>query len=75
MPKLPCVTAGQVLKAFEKAGFSIDRTTGSHHIMKKAGHRYNLSVPKHGSDNLATGTLRSLIRDSGLTVEQFTANL
>jgi predicted RNA binding protein YcfA (HicA-like mRNA interferase family) len=75
MPKLPCVTAGQALKAFEKVGFSIDRTTGSHHIMKKPGHRYNLSVPKHANEDLATGTLRSLIRDSSLTVEEFSANL
>jgi predicted RNA binding protein YcfA (HicA-like mRNA interferase family) len=71
MPKLPRVTAGEALRAFEKAGFATDRITGSHFIMKKAGHRYNLSVPKYATENLKPGTLRSLIRDSGLTVEEF----
>jgi predicted RNA binding protein YcfA (HicA-like mRNA interferase family) len=39
--------------------------------MKKAGHRYNLAVPVYGNKNVKSGTLRSLITDAGITVEEF----
>jgi predicted RNA binding protein YcfA (HicA-like mRNA interferase family) len=68
MSKLPKVNGRE---AFTKAGFSVARTTGSHHIMKKDGHRNVLSVPVHASTDLKPGTLRSLIKASGLTVDEF----
>jgi len=75
MPKLPRVSGGEAVRAFEKAGFHVDRITGSHHILKRDGHPFNLSVPVHGNKSLPSGTLRALIRDSGLTVEEFIALL
>lgn len=59
------------MRAFERAGFALVRISGSHHIMKRDGHPFLLSVPVHGSDPVKRGTLRSLIRDAGLTVEEF----
>jgi len=55
---------------FEKAGWIKDRQSGSHISLKKTGERVVLTVPNH--KELAPGTLRRLIRDSGLTVESFT---
>ncbi len=75
MSKLPSVTGNQAIKAFEKEGFSVVRVTGSHHIMKKEGHTYNLSVPLHAGTPLKKGTLRQLIRDAGLTQDDFIALL
>ncbi len=57
------------IKAFEKDGFHLHHITGSHHVLKKAGHPFSLSVPLHKS--LKAGALRSLIRAANLTVEQF----
>lgn len=71
MPKLPVVTGPQAISAFAKIDFELDRVKGSHHILKRPGHRFVLSVPVHGSDPVATGTLRNLIRTAGLTVEEF----
>ncbi len=71
MPKLPNVTADKAIAAFEKLGFEVARIHGSHHMMKRAGHPCVLSVPKHGRKPLKAGTLRSLIRDAGLDVEEF----
>jgi predicted RNA binding protein YcfA (HicA-like mRNA interferase family) len=71
MPKLPSVTGQEAIAAFEKAGFVVDRVSGSHHIMRRDGHPFVLTVPVHGNRNLKRGTLRSLIRAAGLTVEQF----
>ena len=42
---------------------------GSHLVMVKAGARANLSIPQHRE--LSVGTLRSLVRNSGLTVDEF----
>jgi len=71
MPKLPSITGRELIFALEKCGFSEDRVEGSHHIMKKPGHRYLLSVPVHSGKNLQPGTLRRLVRDAGLSVEEF----
>lgn len=71
MPKLPAVTGTQVIRAFEKAGFSVTRITGSHHIMKKEGHPRRLSIPVHGSRIVGRGLVQSQITEAGLTIEQF----
>ena len=49
------------------------RQKGSHLILKKPETFYTLSVPDH--DELDPGTLRSLIRKAGLTIEEFAALL
>lgn len=71
MSSLPVVTGEEAIKAFSKLGFSVARIRGSHHIMKKEGHRHLLTVPVHPGQTLKTGTLRSLIRDAGIIREQF----
>jgi len=75
MSKLPAVTARQAIKAFGRAGFVHCRVKGAHHVLKKQGHPYLLTVPDHGGRALRAGTLRQLIRGAGLTVEQFNALL
>ena len=42
---------------------------GSHLVMSKIGINVNLSIPQH--KELSVGTLRALIRNSGLTVDEF----
>jgi predicted RNA binding protein YcfA (HicA-like mRNA interferase family) len=69
MAALPSVSGEQVVRAFQKAGWSKDRQHGSHVILIKPGHPASLSIPQHRE--LAPGTLRSLIRASGISVTQF----
>ena len=71
MSELPTIPGGEVAKVFEKAGFVIARRESSHLIMNKPGHRYLLTVVVHGNKPMKAGTLRALIRKSGLTVDQF----
>jgi predicted RNA binding protein YcfA (HicA-like mRNA interferase family) len=59
--------------AFEKLGWSYWRRRSSHMIYKKAGVFAALTIPDEKS--LSTGTLRSLIRDAQVTVEDFIAAL
>ncbi|NQT13219.1 MAG: type II toxin-antitoxin system HicA family toxin [Planctomycetes bacterium] len=75
MPDLPSISGREAVRAFERAGFSLDRVKGSHHILKKPGHRNALSVPVHGNKNVKKGTLRALIKAAGLTEDEFIAFL
>ncbi len=69
MPTLPNLSGRQVAKAFEKDGWAMARQRGSHMIFVKEGSMATLSIPDH--KEVAKGTLRSLIRSSGLTVDAF----
>jgi predicted RNA binding protein YcfA (HicA-like mRNA interferase family) len=69
MPRLPVLSGADAVKAFQAAGWYVDRQRGSHVIMLKDGEIVSLSIPQHRE--LAPETLRSLIRAAGMTVEQF----
>jgi len=58
------------VRAFENIGYQISHQTGSHIILRHESppHRH-LSVPNH--KEVAKVTLRGLIRDAGLTVDEF----
>lgn len=63
------VSGRDAVKAFERAGWVKVGQVGSHVVMTKPGIRVNLSIPQHRE--LAQGTLRALIRNSGLTIDEF----
>lgn len=69
MPKLPVISGRAARAAFERAGWVFDRQRGSHMILSRLNQPGMLSIPDHRE--LDTGLLRSLIRDSGLSVEGF----
>lgn len=75
MSKLPAVSGRDAIRAFQRLGFEIARVEGSHHVLKKPQHVFNLTVPVHGKKPLKTGTLRRLIRDAGISVEEFVEQL
>ena len=70
MTKLPVVSGRDAVKALGKIGYAVDHQTGSHIILRcaKAPHR-RLTIPDH--KELAKGTLRAVIREAGLTVDEF----
>lgn len=69
MPQFPVMSGREVVRVFERFGWEVARQRGSHIIMVKPGENVTLSVPDHKA--IAKGTLRSLIRSAGLTVQQF----
>jgi len=69
MASLPRLSGREVVKVFASFGWEEARQRGSHVILAQEGHPATLSVPDH--KEVAIGTLRSLIRSAGLTVEQF----
>jgi predicted RNA binding protein YcfA (HicA-like mRNA interferase family) len=66
---LPSIPWRDVVNALSKAGWQHDRTRGSHFIMTRPGRPGLLSVPMHSP--VKRGTLRKLIRQAGLTVDEF----
>ncbi|OGQ35976.1 MAG: hypothetical protein A3G39_08875 [Deltaproteobacteria bacterium RIFCSPLOWO2_12_FULL_43_16] len=69
MGRLGNISGKDAVKAFQKAGWESMGQVGSHLVMVKQGIRVNLSIPQH--KELSVGTLRALIRNSGLTVDEF----
>lgn len=69
MGRLANISGKQAAAAFAKAGWQRLGQVGSHLVMVKPGVRVNLSIPQH--KELSIGTLRSLIRHSGLSVNEF----
>jgi predicted RNA binding protein YcfA (HicA-like mRNA interferase family) len=70
LPKIPGVNHLDAVRAFEKAGFAVVRQ--SKHIVMSNGTRI-LTIPRHNPVNAFT--LGGIVRDAGLTVEQFRALL
>lgn len=71
---MPVVSGREVVKALSKIGYVLDRQRGSHLILRQQTppHR-RLTVPDH--KEVAKGTLRAIIRQAGLTIEEFTVLL
>lgn len=74
MPRLPRITAAETIKALEKLGFIQVRQKGSHVIMKKLDDRANKQigcvVPLHNK-TIAVGTLKNILNQADISVEEF----
>ena len=66
MPKIPGINHLQAVKALEKAGFRVVRQ--GKHIVMSNGTRF-LTIPRHNPVNAIT--MGGIVRDAGLTVEEF----
>ena len=75
MSRLGSYRGEQVVKAFQRAGWRIARVRSSHVILEKEGHMATLSVPVHKGKNVKRGTLRDLIKDAELSIEEFTTHV
>ncbi len=72
--RLPTLRPREVIEALQRAGFEVRRQTGSHVILYRPGLRRPISVPLHPGD-LPLGTLRAVLRQAELSVEEFIALL
>ena len=70
MTKVPRVSGRECIAALGKAGFVVIRQKGSHIYIRRDRPFAQISVPDHRE--LDTGTLRAIIRQAGMTVEEFT---
>ena len=73
MSKLPVISGQDCVKALQKIGFVIRRQKGSHIIMQRQNPYTMVVVPNHKT--MKPGTLRKVIKDAGLSVDEFNALL
>lgn len=73
MTRLPCISGRECVSALAKAGFQVKRQEGSHVVLRRDSPFAQVVVPEHRE--LDRGTLRAIIRQAGLSVEEFLALL
>ncbi len=69
MSRLPQISARECIRALEGAGFFVKRQVGSHIILRREEPFTQVTVPDH--KELGRGTLRAIVRQAGLSVEEF----
>lgn len=75
MPKLPVLSGRATCRILEAHGFGEVRQKGSHVVMQKRLGESTVTVPVPDHKELKPGTLRAIIRQSGLTVQDFIKEL
>jgi predicted RNA binding protein YcfA (HicA-like mRNA interferase family) len=71
---LPRISGRDAIKALTRIGYEEDRQRGSHIILRQSSYPHRrITVPDH--KEIAKGTLRAIIREAGLTVDEFKALL
>jgi len=69
MTRLPRIKGRELVRALESAGFTVDRTRGSHLFLKHADGRAT-AVPIHSSETIGPGLLRAILRDVEISVDE-----
>lgn len=71
MPSLPVVSGAEAIRALEKLGFEVKRQRGSHVVLRNGS--TVCVVPKH--NQLKVGTLSGVLKQAGVSAEEFVAQL
>jgi len=72
MTRLPSLTARDVIKKLKRVGFVFDRQAkGSHEIWYNSVTKRRTTIPNHPGVDIPKVTLRAVIKEAGLTVEEF----
>ena len=69
MPPVPILPSREILRALKRAGFVQRRQNGSHVVMEHPVSLRVTVVPRHNP--VKAGTLKSILRKSGLSLEEF----
>jgi len=69
MTRLPRPKGKELVRALERAGFSVDRTRGSHVFLRHADGR-TTTVPIHSGETIGPGLLSAILRDVELSVDE-----
>jgi predicted RNA binding protein YcfA (HicA-like mRNA interferase family) len=72
--RLPSLRPQEVIRALERAGWTIDRQRGSHVSLKKPGVDHLVVVVMHRRE-MPRGLLADIVKDAGLTIDEFVALL
>ena len=71
MTRLPDITGFKLIRILRKAGWIVKSQKGSHVKLVKKDSNNFIIVPVHARSTIPKGTLANIIKDAGLTIEQF----
>jgi predicted RNA binding protein YcfA (HicA-like mRNA interferase family) len=69
MTRLPRPKGKELVRALQRAGFSVDRTRGSHAFLRHPDGR-TTTVPIHSGETIGPGLLSAILRDVELSVDE-----
>lgn len=69
--RLPVISGKDLLSFYLKMGCELKRVKGSHHVIKSIFNGQMFVIPIHSNEELDRGTLRVIIRQSGMDIEHF----
>jgi len=69
--KLPRVDCQDLIRALKRAGFEEQRQRGSHLHLRRSSDNKRVTVPVHKGRTVHTGTLRAILRDAGISIDEF----
>ena len=71
MPRLPQLTARELIRFLKSQGFVEDRQSGSHLTLWHEGRKISITVPAHTGVDLGRGLAVRILKDAGLSVEDY----
>jgi predicted RNA binding protein YcfA (HicA-like mRNA interferase family) len=72
MTKIPVLTSREVIKGLKEAGFEFDRQAkGSHEIWYNPGTKRSTTIPNHPGVEIPKGTLKAILKQAGISLEDF----
>ena len=72
MTKIPVLTSREVIKGLKKAGFEFDRQAkGSHEIWYNPATKRSTAIPNHPGVEIPKGTLKAILKQVGLSLDEF----
>jgi len=70
-PKLRRIGCRELIQVLERAGFEERRQRGSHLTMRRASDGRRVTVPVHEGRTIPLGTLRAIVRDADISLDEF----
>ena len=71
MPRMPQVTARELIRFLTSQGFEEDRRRGSHLTLRHPDRRLSVTIPVHGACDIGRGLAVRILKDAGFSVEDF----
>jgi predicted RNA binding protein YcfA (HicA-like mRNA interferase family) len=71
MPRMPQVTAHELIRFLKAQGFVEDRQAGSHVTLWHAGRSISITVPVHTGCDIGRGLAVRILKDAGFSVDEY----
>ena len=71
MPRLPQLTARELIRLLKSQGFAEDRQSGSHLTLWHEARRVAVTIPVHTGTDLGRGLANRILKDAGFSVEDY----